>query len=297
MQMNYQPEMKDLDEAVISALELFSRDKLPKLELPDFRRPLVVGSVNAAATGKILFQDKDAVFSDVSNYKQILDSAKGVDGAILVSASGAKSAPIIAKDLMKRKLPTVLITNNPDAPAGKIVEKTYVLPKQSEPYTYNASTYLGMVLANTQEDPKRILAHIRKLKIPQNLGDYDAFFLIVPDKFTLVREMLTTKFDELFGPYVSGRSFTMMQAKHGKTVVESDKELFISFGEKNKIFGTRRLDIPLPKDAGYGAMIAIGYYVVGHIQKQHPPYFRDSIESYCRKASKIFGEKIEPVVY
>lgn len=109
--------------------------------------------------------------------------------------------------------------------------------------------------------------------------------------------MLTTKFDELFGPYVSGRSFTMVQAEHGKTVVESDKELFISFGEKNRIFGSRRLEVPIYKNAGYAAALAIGYYVIGHIQKQHPPYFKNSIESYAKRISKVFGEKIGPVVY
>jgi hypothetical protein len=154
-----------------------------------------------------------------------------------------------------------------------------------------------MILSKTQEDPKAILNHITKLKIPQNLRDYSAFFLIVPEQFELSRPMLLKKFGELFGPMIAGRAFTLDQAKHGETVIESDKELFISFGYKNKLFGNRRLDIPLPRDAGYGAMIATGYYVIGHIQKQHSPYFRDSIESYCRKASKIFGENIGPIVY
>jgi len=262
----------------------------------DFMRPLVVGSENAAATGRILFQEKDAVFADVSSYKKALDSAKGIDGAILVSASGAKSAPGIAKELRKRGLTTVLLTNNPNAPAKPLVSQAYVFRRQPEPYTYNTSTYLGMMLAKTQEDPDKILEHIRKLKIPQDLGNYDAFFLLVPEEFTLISRMLLTKFDEIFGPMISGRSFTLEQAKHAKTIVQSDKEIFISFGEKNRIFGTRRLDIPLPKKAGYGAMMAISYYVIGQIQKQHPPYFRDNIEAYCRRESKIFGEKIEPIV-
>lgn len=288
--------IKDLDEVAVSALELFSRERPPKLELPDFKRPLIVGSVNAAVAGRILFQGKDAVFSEVSSYKQALDSNPGIDGAILVSASGAKSAPEIAKELRKRKIPTVLLTCNPEAPAKTFAEKTYVFPKQTEPYSYNVSTYLGMILAKTQEDPRKILEHIKRIKIPRNLGDYDAFFLIVPEKFTLIREMLTTKFDELFGPYVSGRAFTFEQAKHAKNVIESDRELFISFGEKNRHFGSKRLDIPLPKKADYGAFFAIGYYAIGQIQKQHPPYFREGIEAYCKKASKIFGEKIEPLV-
>jgi hypothetical protein len=287
-------QIKDLDEVVISSLELFIRERPPKLEIPEFRRPLVVGSGNAAVIGRILFHDRDAVFADESTYKEKLGSAAGIDGAILVSASGGKHAPIIAKELSKRKLPVILLTCNPEVPARSLASRTF--PKQSEPYTYNTSAYLGMVLAKTQEDPKKILEHIRKLKIPENLRNYRAFFLIVPEKFTLAREMFITKFDELFGPMISGRAFTTEQTKHARTVVGSDKELFISFGEKNKLFGTKRLEIPLPKKADYGAMLATGYYVIGNIQKQHPPYFRENIEAYCRKASKVFGERIEPIV-
>jgi hypothetical protein len=289
-------QIKDLDEIVVSALELFSRQKLPKLEIPEFRKPLVAGSGNAAVTGRILFHDRDAVFADESTFLEKLKTIPGIDGAVLISASGGKHAPIIAKELRKRNIWTVLLTNNPQAPAGPLVNKTCVLPRQPEPYTYNASTYLGMILAKTQENPKKILERLKRLKIPQNLRDYDAFFITVSPEFDHARELLLTKFDELFGPMVSGRAFTSEQAKHAKTVVESDKELFISFGYDNKLFGTKRLNIPLPKDADYGAMLAIGYYVIGKIQKQHPPYFKDSIESFCRKASKIFGENIKPMV-
>jgi hypothetical protein len=290
-------QIKALDEVVISGLELFTRESPPKLELPEFRRPLVVGSGNAAAVGKILFHDRDAVFADESTYMERLKAIPGIDGAVLVSASGSKHASPIAKELQKRKIRTVLLTCNPQAPAGKLVSQTIVFPRQPEPYTYNTSTYLGMVLAKTREDPKKILDHVRKLKIPQDLGNYSAFFLIIPEKFTLAREMMLTKFDELFGPMVSGRAFTLEQAKHAKTVVGSEKELFISFGEKNRIFGTRRLDIPLPKNADYVAMLATGYYVIGKIQKQHPPYFRDNVEAFCKRASKVFRERIEPMVY
>jgi hypothetical protein len=101
-------QIKDLDEIVLEALELFSRERPPKVFF-DFQRPLVVGSVNAAVAGRILFQEKDAVFADESSYKQMLESSQGIDGAIIVSASGAKSAPGIAKELRKRGLKTILL--------------------------------------------------------------------------------------------------------------------------------------------------------------------------------------------
>jgi len=288
--------IKDLDEVVISSLELFSRQRPPRLELPEFKRPLVVGSGNAAAVGRILFHDRDAVFADESTFKERLDSIPGIDGAILVSASGGKHAPPIAKELRRRKVQTILLTNNPRAPAQSLVSKTYVFPRQPEPYAYNVSTYLGMVLGKTGEDPRKILEHIRKLKIPKDLGNYDAFFILIPEQFYLMRDLFLKKFGELFGPMVSVRAFTLEQAKHGDTSIESDKELFVYFGEKNRLFGTRRLEIPLPKKADYGAMLAIAYYVTGCIQKQHPPYFRDNVEAFTKRISKVFRESIEPIV-
>ncbi|MBN1386206.1 hypothetical protein JW968_04515 [Candidatus Woesearchaeota archaeon] len=289
----------DLDDVVLGALNLFTQKKLPRLTPGRFRRPLVVGSGNAAVTGKILFRDQDAVFADESTYLDRLKAAKGIDGAILISASGGKHAPIIAKELRKRKIMTVLITNNRHAEAKPLVDRCLVYPKQTEPYTYNTSTYMGMMLSSSKEDPGKILRHIKKNidpKIPKNLSKYNAFFIIVPDEFDAIREMFLTKFSELFGPMVNGRVFTPEQTKHAKTVIPSGKELFISIGYDNKNFGTNRLDLPLPKGAGHATVMAVGYYVIGKIQKQHTPYFKHYIEKYCRATSKVFGSTIKPIV-
>ena len=85
--------------------------------------------------------------------------------------------------------------------------------------------------------------------------------------------------------------------KHAVTVVSSG-ELFVSFGEENIMGGEsdQRLHIPLPENAGYAAMMAIGYYVIAQIQKQHPPYFKENIALYTEKASKIFGSEIKAIV-
>lgn len=286
----------NLDECVLNALKLFINNGLPELKLERFKRPLVVGSGNAAVTGKILFDDKDAVFADEGNYSQKLDALKEIDGCILISASGGKHAPLIAKEVRKRNLPVLLLTNNKHALAKEFADETYVFPKNPEPYTYNTSTYLGMILAKTKENPKEILDFILQLKIPNDFSKYDAFFLIVPEEFDLAREMFLTKFDELFGPKISGRVFTPEQTKHAKTVVPSETELFISFGYKNELFGNERLDIPLPENAGYASIIAVVYYLIGHIQKQNLPYYKDNIEAYAKKASEIFGQEIKPIV-
>ncbi|MEK6950153.1 MAG: hypothetical protein AABX13_00315 [Nanoarchaeota archaeon] len=286
----------NLDNSVLNALRFFTKAKLPSLPASQFTRPLVVGSGNAAVTGKILFQDADAVFADESTYLQKLKTVPDIDGAVLISASGGKHAPIIAREVHKRKLNVILMTNNPASPASQYATKTSVFPKLPEPYTYNTSTYLGLILAKTKEDPKAILQHLEKLPLPQHLVRYDAFFLLVPERFELIRELFLTKFDELFGPVVSGRVFTPEQAKHAKTIVPSPKELFISFGWKNTVFGKNRIHVPLPMTANYGTLMAVGYYIIGQIQQQHPPYFKRNIERYVQEASKLFGEKIKVVV-
>src|SRR3989344_7859869 len=107
--------MSGLDVAVLGALERFGEEKLPEFPVVDRKRPLIVGSGNAAATGRILFRDTDAVFADESNYQQKLEAIPAIDGAIIISASGGKDAPRIAEDLKNRGLPLWLLTNNPDA--------------------------------------------------------------------------------------------------------------------------------------------------------------------------------------
>lgn len=288
----------DLDECVLDALELFIRIPPPVLDLSEFKKPLVLGSGNAAVTGRVMFAGREAVFADEGNYRGRLSSIPGIDGAVLISASGAKHAPMIAEDLRARNFKTILLTNNPGAPAEKFVSKTYVFPKNPEPYSYNTSTYLGLILSKTGENAERIYNHIRNLGafIPENLADYSAYYLLVPEGFDEVREMFRTKFDELFGPMVTARVFTPEQTKHAKTVVSSEEELFISLGCQNDLFGTQRLFIPLPEGAGFGAVVASGYYVIGHIQKQHPPYFKDSIEAYTQLVSKVFNQTITPIV-
>ncbi|MFC1648439.1 hypothetical protein ACFL1B_03180 [Nanoarchaeota archaeon] len=287
--------LPDIDEIVVSSLELFEKEGLPDLDLSGFKRPLVVGSGNAASTGKILFDKKDAVFGDESNFEKKLEF---VDGVIVISASGMKASPSITSKAMEKGLPVWLLTCNPDAPAKEHADKVIVSPKLVEPYTYNTSTYLGMLLSQTKENPRQILDFIREKVDPliPELNHYEAFFLIVPNEFDSARDLFLTKFDELFGPMLNGRCFTPEQAKHARTLVSSPTEMFISFGYDNKDFGDSKLNIPLPANAGPAALMAIGYYVIGKIQKQNPPYFKDSIESYAKKASEIFGQDIKPIV-
>ncbi|KKQ27509.1 MAG: hypothetical protein US42_C0008G0020 [Candidatus Magasanikbacteria bacterium GW2011_GWC2_37_14] len=295
--------LPNLDVTVLGALELFIKEGVPKLNLGNYKKPLVIGSGNGAVTGKILFAGQEVVLADESNYQIKLKNIKNIDGAIIISASGSKHAITLAKDFKKRKIATKLLTNNLYAPAKKYIAPNnfFVLPKNKEPYTYNTSTYLGMILGQTKEDPRKIkdfiLNTIQK-QIPKNFKKYDSFYLIVPNEFEVTRELFVTKFDELFEPVVSGRVFTPEQSKHAKSVANNSKELFISFGYDNKLFGQKnnRLNISLPKNSNYATVMAIVYYVIGKIQEQHAPYFKKGIAKYCQNASKVFGYEIKPIV-
>ncbi len=280
-------ELINLDECTINALNLLSKSSFPKIKIT-FNNPLVVGSGNAAALGKILFH---GVFANESNYLEKLKTEK-IDGCILISSSAGKHAPIIAKQMKKKKIKTILLTNNPNGEATKFVNKTYTFPKNTEPYTYNTSTYLGMILAKTGEDPKKILTFLKKIKVPP-LKKYNSYYFIVPEKFDPIREFFETKFDELFGPMIQGEAFTYEQTKHAKTVVKSNKELFISLGVENKVFGKNKLNYKLPKSADFGLIFCLGYYLIGKIQKTNKPWFKENIENYVKEASKLFNEKIE----
>jgi len=295
--------LPDLDVVTLGALELFSSVELPQVDYKQFSRPLVVGSGNAAVAGKLLFDDVDAVFADESSYVQKLESITAINGAFLLSASGGKHAIEIEQTLKKRGFETVLLTNNENAPAKDHMpaSSVHVFPKNREPYTYNTSTYMGMLLSKTHEDAGPILSYIESTilpLIPHDLSSYGAFYLIVPSEFNDMREMFKTKFDELFGPRLMGRIFTIEQTKHAKTVIEMRRELFISFGVENTVFGKpeHRLSIPLPKNADYAALMAIGYFVIGHIQKQLPDYYKKRILAYTQETSQAFGSSISPIV-
>lgn len=294
--------LPDLDIAVEGALELLADAKLPGTTVP-FRRPLVVGSGNAEATGRIIFRESDAVFASESNYELALARALDIDGAVIISASGSKHATGIAKKLSEKGVETILFTNNPAAPARTFLPdgSVRVFPKNREPYTYNTSTYLSMILSDSGEDAAAIKEFIDtelNLKIKGKLAGAKAFTFILPTEFAELKSMLRTKFDELFGPKLVGRMFTPEEMKHAKTVVPDEKELFVSFGVANEAYGLEenRLFVPLMPDGGYGAALAVIYHFVGQIQKAHPPYYKENMVGYCQQASLGFGQPIDPIV-
>jgi hypothetical protein len=280
-----------LDEAVINALNLYIKQGLPKMNLGNFSRPLVAGSGNAIETGKILFDGTDAVFATESTYEQAMET-HDIDGAVLISASGRKDAPSIAEKLKEKGIKRKLLTCNPEAPAAEFFNEkdVYVFPSLPEPYTYNTSTYMGMILSKTKEDPQEILQHIKKQadkKITKTLGKKTSYTLLVDKKHSLITPMLQTKFIELFARRFGRDVFTKQYAEaHATDVVKTPGELYVSFGYENKKLGENRLTIPLPKDADYGAMMAVGYYFCGKLQEQKKPYFKEYLVSWAEERGR-----------
>lgn len=295
----------NLDVAVLGALELFQQKPLPKIDTGAYKHPLVVGSGNAEATGKIIFEQQDAIFASESNFEEKLKSIKAIDGVILISASGAKHAPIIAKAAKQLGKSVTLLTNTAGSPASHELDRTsgdqeHVFPKNREPYTYNTSTYMSMILGATGEDPAAIHSYITnttaKLNFPDFAG-YDKYYLIVPPQFSGLVRMLQVKFIELFGRNIARDVETSEYVRHATTIAPSN-ELFISFGAENDKWGQpeNRLFVPLPEGADYGAMMAVGYFTVSQIQAAYPHFFKDNVASWSAQVSKLYNQTVTPIV-
>lgn len=279
----------NLDENVLQALNFFIKIKLPKLDLSQFKLPFVVGSGNAYNTGQILFSKQAAILADESNFKEIIKAyipviKKGlIKQALVISASGEKDSVWELELAKKHNLKTTLFTCNKNSSAAKIADKIYVYHKISEPYTYNVSTYLGMILSGTDENPQQIKEFIKKIKLPEDFKNYVSYSFVLPDKYLNICPMLDIKKSELFGPHLSLRAFSQGHARHAKFVIPWEKELVISLGDKNNFFGhpQHRWDISLPKFANFGTVLSLTYYLIGKIQSVKQKWFKENIANYC----------------
>lgn len=295
--------LPDLDVVTLGALELLQEASLPAVPVHEFTEPLVVGSGNAMAAGQMLFSGTRARFADESAFEMILNTNSTIDAVFIISASGSKHAVTIAESATAKGLPVFLLTNNPKAPAAEVLEpeRVIVFPKNREPYSYNTSTYLSLLQSVTHEDIGAIQNHIASVVQPlleTTPLKASAYTFILPPAYGAVCSMVRVKFDELFGPMVVGRAFTSEEVKHAKTIIENGNELFITLGVENHHYGVthRRLTIPIPEQAHYVALIAIAYFVVGHIQRMHPPYFKEHIARYIAQLSEVFGRPFNTIV-
>ena len=296
-------ELINLDQGVLNALDFLSKQKLPKLNLKKFNFPLVVGSGNAYNTGKILFSKQKSILADESNFKEIFKSyndliKKGIiKELVVISASGEKDSVWELQLAKRNKLKTTLLTCSPDSSAAKIADEVLVFPKTEEPYTYNISTYLGMILSSSSESPREILSFLKKFKMFKDFSKFKSYSFVLPDQFLNIAPMLDIKKSELFGPLLSIRAFSFGHARHAKFVIRDKNELVITIGdEKNKYFGEEksRWQIDLPKKTDFALMLCLTYYLVGKIQESKPAYFKKHIKNYCKDyGPKAYDKKGE----
>jgi hypothetical protein len=283
--------MKDipnLSDIVLQTLDFFSKTPPPFLDLSQYSLPFVVGSGNAYNTGTILFAHQPAIFADESNFKQVLPAfqkaidTKLITQAVIISASGGKDSVWEIEEAKKYGLHTTLLTTKGGSDAAKIADSVYTFRSLPEPYTYNTSTYMGMILAATKENPPEIKQYIETLTFPQNFDTYKAYAFVLPDRYGNICPMLEIKKDELFGPHVSLRAFSQGHARHAKFVNRTKDELVISLGEANTYFGdpTARWDIFPPKEMEFAGIMALTYYIVGKIQQAKQQYFKENIQNY-----------------
>lgn len=292
----------DVDEAVLNALNLFISDPPPAFKIDEFNLPFVVGSGNAYNTGQIIFSEKAAIFADESNFKKTVASykkaidSKMITQAVIISASGGKDSVWELELAKENGLETTLLTTKAESDAAKIADKVHVFKSLDEPYTYNTSTYMGMILASTGENVSEIKEFIDNLELPDNFNDYKSYAFVLPDKYLSICPMLDIKKSELFGPMLSLRAFSQGHARHAKFVIRTPEELVISINSKNDYFGEagNRWDLNLPESFSFAAVMAVTYFIVGKIQKSKPSYFKENVENYVKDyGPKAYG-KNEP---
>lgn len=295
---NSQLKIPTLDESVLAALGFFNSNPPALLKTSRFHFPLVIGSGNAYNTALALFGQRPAIIADESNFKEITKNynraikSKLVDQSLIISASGEKDSIWEIKLAKKIGLKTTLLTCSPDSPAAHLADNVISYQKLPEPYTYNTSTYLGMILGASQEKPAKIERFIKTLKLPRGFKAYQAYSFLLPDKFQPLAEMIRIKKDELFGPHLSLRAFTKGEARHAKFVHPWNKELVISLGS-NPYFGLKehRWEIKTPRQIGPAFVMALTYYLIGLIQKSKEPYFKKHLAAFCIQGTKPYGQK------
>lgn len=289
-----------LDAIVLDTLDFYeNQENLPMLDVEKFHFPLVLGSGNAIETGKIVFRKNPALFASESDASDKI-ALEAVKEVVIISASGEKHAPILTQSAKEAHKKTFLISSKVGSTASKIADESLIFPKIPEPYTYNTSTYFGWIYGSEmgKYQPKSVKNFIENEieKILKNFdfSQYKAFFVLIPNEFALLKNMIETKFIELFGRQIPRDIATFDQFKHAMSVVPTEGELFIVFGNsEKKIFGENQLDLPIFDRENYGPMMMISYFVVGKIQVNLPDFFRENIANYCEKSEYNITPMVE----
>ncbi len=165
--------IKHLDFYVTDVLSNLEKWVYPKLEIKKDDKNLFLGSGSAGSVAKIFAEKFNGIALDASNYKRFLKETvnKNFASIYVINASGGKDGYNMAKFIREMDLKPNLITCNENAPAGKFVDKMFVIPSLIEPPTYNVSTYSSMIYWLFRENIREIKDLIDKLEVP-NLKKY-----------------------------------------------------------------------------------------------------------------------------
>lgn len=278
--------IKNLDEVVLDALDLFS-DYHNKAILKSYswRHTMIFGSWNAKNTINLMYEDSDCILADENNFKELIKKYN-IKRIIIYSASGSKHAVIAAKYSKELDIEIKLVTCTKNNPTTNIIweKNTLVTSKNIEPYTYNTSTYLWWIISKTNEDPVKIKKLLKEKidNLEVDFNKYNWYLLAIPNHFAKIWPFLDVKFTELFWRNISRDIKTFEELKHAVTVVPNKKELCISFWDWEFYFQNDKINIDIPDDLWLAWFFCLWYYLVWKIQASNPPYFKENIEEYIK---------------
>ena len=182
-----------LDYYVKEALP-FLKEQKDKLELPESKHTLVVGSQTGLLTGRIIYRFNDKGKRSFSHAKEVLaqseiDAKKEIlkDGGdvTIVSATGSRQVVDIARYALKSglRVNAILCKNESDLEKDLRDKINFIKieqPKKLEPPTVNTVTYGAMIQVLTDEQVTDVLVDkVESLEEPEGgYGEYKAYTII-----------------------------------------------------------------------------------------------------------------------
>jgi hypothetical protein len=305
--------VETLDYYVREALS-FLKEQKDKIELPESKHTLVIGSQTGLLTGRIVYRfyrsnDKDKrIFSHAKEVlaQYEIDAKKDIlEDVTIVSASGSRQVVDIAKYAIEKKLCVNAILCKDGSDLEKdLGDKINIIkieqPKEAEPPTVNTVTYGAMIqaLTNKKEKISKIKSQCELLKEPKGgYKKFEAFSVIFTDRMPEVAEMIDWKLrGEKIGRCIGSIATHLTNFMHGAAITDSDKELYIGVGlteEEKKVFEQvlepvhkeRKHFIDVPDDFGPLGFMMLGYSIVGQIQKKYPG-FQKNIWNYKKRSGE-----------
>ncbi|MHC4728396.1 MAG: hypothetical protein ACYS17_14340, partial [Planctomycetota bacterium] len=304
-------DVETLDYYVKEALS-FLKEQKDKIELPESKHTLVVGSQTGLLTGRIIYRF-DKKKRSFSHAKEVLaqceidakkDILKEEGDVTIVSASGSRQVIDIARyAALEQELcvNAILCKDGSDLEKeeelrGKINIIKIEQPEKSEPPTVNTASYGAMIQALTDEQvTDGLVEKVESLEEPE--GGYDqfkAFTVILTDRMPEVAEMVDWKLrGEKIGRCIGTIATHLTNFMHGGAVTDTDKELYIGLGlteEEKEVFeevvlSKRKHYIDVPDEIGPLGFMMLGYSVVGQIQKNYPS-FQENIWKYKERSDE-----------